>query len=493
MNAEDIYDGVTGVRDDLIDGAAEPKKIAPPPRKKRWMGAIAAALVLAIVGGIALRPGGGSGLVPSAYAIAEAEYPKMAPYPNEEDYIKPGGEFDDEGFYAVYEPWWNDVRARRGIEVEEPDSLENFFAVSGRTFLSGAGTDNRVYSPLNVYMALAMTAELTGGESRQQLLDLLGVRDMETLRRQAGQVWNGNYQNDGATTSILANSLWLSENVTFVPKTMNTLADTYYASSYRGEMGSEGFNKALQDWLNQQTGGLLKDYADQIELDPATILALASTLYFKAAWRDEFMPRLTETATFHAPTGDVRCDFMHQGGSDTYYWGDSFSAVGKSFTESGEMWFLLPDEGVTPEELLSDPQAMDFLCSSDRWDWENQKYLIVNKSIPRFDVSSQMELGDGLRAMGVTDIFDPTVSDFSPMTKDLEGVFLSQATHAARVTIDETGCEAAAFTVMAYTGAGAPPDEEVDFVLDRPFLFCVTGLGGLPLFLGIVNQVENEK
>ena len=33
-----------------------------------------------------------------------------------------------------------------------------------------------------------------------------------------------------------------------------------------------------------------------------------------------------------------------------------------------------------------------------------------------------------------------------------------------------------------------PPDEEIDFTLDRPFLFVVTGAGNLPLFVGIVNQ-----
>ena len=30
--------------------------------------------------------------------------------------------------------------------------------------------------------------------------------------------------------------------------------------------------------------------------------------------------------------------------------------------------------------------------------------------------------------------------------------------------------------------------DEVDFVLDRPFIFVVTGGGGLPLFAGVVNQ-----
>jgi len=487
MNSEDIYDGVTDIRDDLVEGAKPSQKRRKTPRKKWWYGAVAAVVALAIVGGVALRPGSGVVSSASAYAIAEAKYPEMAPYPNEDDFWKPDGDFDNEGFSAVYGAWWEDVRAQRR-DLGDVAPLREFFARSSRTFLTGAGTENRVYSPLNVYMALGMLAELTGGDCRGQILDLLGAETIEGLRKQAGDVWNANYRDDGATTSVMANSLWLNENVNFVQKTMDTLARDYYASSYRGEMGSEELNKALQDWLNEQTGGLLKDYADNMELDGDTIMALASTLYFRAKWSGEFSKNRTEKGLFHAPGGDVEADFMHQGGSDTYYWGEKFSAVSKSFEEGGEMWFLLPDQGVTPEELLGDAEAADFLFGLDRDEWEKQKYLIVNKAIPRFDVSSQMELGEGLRALGVTDVFDPARSDFSPSTGSVDDSYLSRATHAARVAIDEEGCVAAAFTVMARAGAAEPPEEEVDFVLDRPFLFCITGGSGLPLFVGIVNQ-----
>ena len=153
------------------------------------------------------------------------------------------------------------------------------------------------------------------------------------------------------------------------------------------------------------------------------------------------------------------------------------------------MWFLLPDEGVAPEELLADKEAAEFLFAADKYEWEKQKYLIVNKAIPKFDVSSQFDLGEGLRALGITDVYDPAVSDFSPMTADAGApIFLSKADHAARVVIDEEGCTATAFTVLAGAGAAAPPDGEVDFVLDRPFLFCITGDSGLPLFVGVVNH-----
>ena len=458
------------------EGVKEPLKERKRTAKKRWMGAVAAMLAVAVLAGVFLRPG----VTPTAYAIAEAKYPEMAPYPGEPH------------TQDAFEAWWESTRAQQR-DLGDTSALRSFFARSAGIFLTGDEGQNRVYSPLNVYMALAMLAQLTGGESREQILTLLGSGSMDALRTQANDVWNSNYRDDGALTSILASSLWLNQGVKFNQATMDTLARDFYASSYRGEMGSEAFNGLLQGWLNEQTGGLLEEQAGSIELKPETILALATTVYFRGKWYNEFSKEDTTTETFHTPSGDVEADFMRQRSFEGYYWGDRFTAVSKSFAESGMAWFILPDEGITAEALLADSEIMDFLFfgtgSYGEYEWENQKALFVNESIPKFDVSSQFELTDGLRALGITDVFDPAVSDFTPMTTDVDvPIAVSQANHAARVVIDEEGCTAAAFTVMMpLSGDGRPPDEEVDFILDRPFLFCITGISGLPLFVGIVN------
>ena len=80
-------------------------------------------------------------------------------------------------------------------------------------------------------------------------------------------------------------------------------------------------------------------------------------------------------------------------------------------------------------------------------------------------------------------------ADFSAVTD--QPLFLSQALHGVRVKIDERGCEAAAYTMMAAdtSAAPAPEVEEIEFILDRPFLFVITNRVGLPLFVGIVNQL----
>ena len=103
---------------------------------------------------------------------------------------------------------------------------------------------------------------------------------------------------------------------------------------------------------------------------------------------------------------------------------------------------------------------------------------------------SSLELQEGLTALGITEVFDGT-ADFSPMTRDVaQPIVISEATHNARVIIDEEGVEAAAYTLMVATPTSAPPmqQEEIDFVADRPFIFLITGADSLPLFAGVVNE-----
>ena len=131
---------------------------------------------------------------------------------------------------------------------------------------------------------------------------------------------------------------------------------------------------------------------------------------------------------------------------------------------------------------------MDFLRTGNKFAWADGRDVIVNLALPKFDTACRCSLLDGLKAMGVKDICDPAKADFSPLLPDAEGTALSAANHAVRVTVDEEGVAAAAYTALALAGAGMPPDEEIDFTLDRPFLYVITGDQGLPLFIGIVND-----
>lgn len=510
MKTEKLFDGITDIREDLIE-RAEKHEFTKNTKRNWWLSAVAAMLVIALASGIILLPDRGTApyvkpveeaVQPmanshSSYAITESVYPVMSDYPLFEDYTDDStGHYDYESYDKAFEKWWNDYSTQIAQTEGFEDTIDPFFEKSLSVFLSGSDTENKIYSPLNVYIALSMLAEITDGNSRAQILSLLGAEDIESLRFRCRSIWNGNYRNDSSTKSILASSLWLSDALEYDESTMNIIAENYYASSFRGAMGSPEYSRALQSWLNEQTGGLLKEQASQIEFNPDTVLALATTIYFKASWHDRFNEAETEERIFHCPdthpesstTNDIVCDFMNMTSHREYFWGDNFGAVRLSLGNNSKMWLILPDEGYTPADLLSDSTVPGLIDSGSKY--KNCKYIDVNLSLPKFDVSSQTELKKGLRTLGVTDIFDPDISDFSPMADSDERYVLSKAPHDARVMIDEEGCTAAAYTVLMVdkaTGAIENSDQ-IDFILDRPFIFVITSDVDMPLFAGVVNK-----
>ncbi|MBR3779194.1 MAG: serpin family protein [Clostridia bacterium] len=410
-------------------------------------------------------------------ALASPAYPKMAARPAD-------------GYGDGYDEWKADVRAQRAQAEGHTDGMTAYYARTMAQFLAGEAGENRVYSPLNVYMALAMLAETAEGNSRKQILDLLGVSDLTTLREKCSGLWNGVYLNDGAVTSVLANSLWLSDNDywQYDMDTVNALAQHYYASTFEGVMGSEEYNKALQDWINEQTDNLLKEQASGLKFDPTTVLALASTICFKAKWEGGFYSENNQQGIFHTSLGkDVSCVYMSDWNMTTAYFGDNFTAVSLGLDDGAyEMIFFLPDKGVTVDSLITDRQVLNLM--QGKTGSVDSKYLKVNMSIPKFDMVSDQDLIGGLKQLGVTDVFDAEKSDFGAiLTQQTEPVWINKVQHAARVAIDEEGVTAAAYTVMIAPGSAMPKDE-MDFVLDRPFMFAITGPGDTILFTGVVEN-----
>ena len=410
----------------------------------------------------------------------------MPQYPNEAKYTASNGNFDSEKYDEDWNAWWESYQEKTA-DMTDPAALTHWFTTSIPALMQNAGKENRVCSPLNIYMALSMLAAVTGGETRKQILDALGAESLDALQKQAAQLWAENSWDDGLVTSTLANSIWLRDGYNYNSETLQTLGEDFYASAFSGEMGSDAYNNILRDWINEHTGNLLTEQAGKLELNADTVLALVSTLYYSASWHDKFSSAATTQDVFHAPNGDVSTDFLHSSDSNTVYYGDGFSAIGLSLENSGRMWLLKPDEGVDAAELLQNEDTLGFLLANG--EWSQTQRAIVNLSLPKFDVSSDLDILDTLAQLGMTDVLDGIKSDFTPLTAANDSLALTQAKHAARVKIDEDGCEAAAYTILGVEAtAMMGPEDEIDFTLDNPFVFAITGIDGLPLFVGLVNQ-----
>ncbi len=484
MKSDKLQDAVGMVDTDLV--VRTEKKASKKAKAKfimRWSVPIAAVLAVAI--GLTSLFGNGSPFILNTYAVAVAQYPKMSKYPSGLASL---------GIGSTDDKWREDQKVQRSYRGAG-ENLGDFIGKTASEILTGAEKENRVYSPLNVYMALAMLAEITGGESREQILTLLDAESIEALRTQANAVWNANYNDDGAMATILANSIWLNNEIDYNHATLLTLAESYHASSYAGKMGSSGFNKALREWLNEQTKGRLKGEIDSLEMSPETIVNLASTIYFYDKWDEEFKKSDNTRDTFHGASRDELVTFMNEKMTyGTYYWGEKFSATHKQLKNSGVMFFILPDEGVEIDTLLSDEQLLSFINEASKNEYENKKSMKVNLTVPKFDVSSNLELSEELKNLGITDCFananfSPLFDNEAALPEDMTAPYVSEVKHGVRVEIDEEGVTAVAYIEIQGAGSAMPPEDEIDFVVDRPFIFVITGTDRLPLFIGVVNQI----
>lgn len=464
---EKVAKALSYVDETYVSAAAKRKK-----RKPVFIAAVAAVLALVLLFNLPSLPA-----VISAKAVSLASGSRQMQRPDLDDYE------DHNAWRADLDKWQEEQKLLSNTTKDAVADLMPFFTAGSAQFLNTQGSDNLLWSPVNAYIGLSMVTELTAGQSRQQILDLFGAGDIDALRRQVSAIWESAYNDNEYEVSTLANSLWLEEGLSYRQDTMDNLAYHYYASVYQGDLGSQKINNAIGAWINNNTGGFLKDATKNINLSPETVLTLYSTIYFQAKWRDEFFQQNNTQDVFHTPSGDKTVTFMNKKLSQMdYYWGDTFGAVALGLKNGSRMWFILPDEDYTTADVLADGQYMQMVLQQD---WENEKWMKVNLSVPKFDVKSTANLKDGLQKMGVTDVFQDGTANFSEITGDVP-IFLTSANQSVRVQIDEEGVKAAAYIEFPGATSPMPPEEIIDFVLDRPFVFAIT-TDSIPMFIGTVN------
>ena len=480
MKNDKWADALNVISDEYLEEAAEPRRKQKLPWAGLLAGSLAAAMLTMILlpaGGLFLMFQGAGGAQPTTGSspsdgatVIRAQVLSLAAEARNQD------RFDKSTVFSQTEA--------------SSANRYDFFQKSSQLLLSGK-EENVLWSPVNAWLNLAMTAQLADGETRQELLDALGAADMDALTAQASTLWEAVYIDEVAGKCLLANSVWIDTLCNFDRGAMDTLAHDFYASVYRAELGTEETNADIRNWVNENTGGFLQDATQNIEFPPNALLALYSTIYFQGRWDHEFSPAASSEDMFHTSEGEVTCTFMNKKASQmTYYWDKNFGAVSMAMRNGSSMWFILPDEGTPVDRVLADGDYLMLIADHNdpvtgEHTWRDQKQIKVNLSVPKFDISVQVELETMMQALGIENAFDPDSAEFSRAFPE-SNVYLQNIRQAVRVAVDEEGVTAAAFTENI-PGSPPPPEEIMDFVLDRPFLFIIER-AGVPLFVGVINN-----
>ena len=374
-----------------------------------------------------------------------------------------------------------------------------------RQLLADRGDENVFCSPISASIAFAMVDAGARGETRRQLREAFRYPDQELhatmgklqshLDQRGRETDENNHtdgtdgtDNNGRTTDgdkqpesdgtafqlSIANAVWGQEEYPFEQSYRDILSGAHGSALREAEFveNAAGERERINDWVADQTDGTIEELLPRGALNSLTRLVLVNAIYFLANWAHTFPEEATTDEGFTALDGtnhDVSMMSLER--EWTYAEREGVQAVELPYVgDDAAMIAVLPPAG----EFKSYEQELNAQQLAGLIDELGSRSGTVQ--LPRFEFTTSVRLSDPLKALGVTDAFDPDRADLtgiaSPETsKDL---YLKEAYHDAAVAVDEEGTEAAAATGVVVNlqsaRAGLDPFE---FVADRPFLFVI--------------------
>ena len=343
--------------------------------------------------------------------------------------------------------------------------------------------ENTLLSPLSVLCALAMMANGAQGETLAQMEASFGL-PVEELNEYL-HAYIKSLPSDNKYKVSLADSIWFKddENLRIEQDFLQINADYYSASIYKAAFDNTTL-KDINDWVSDNTDGMIRDILTEIPDD--AVMYLINALAFDAEWETVYKENQIREGTFTAQSGVMRDVEMMYGGEQTYL--DDGNATGFVKYYSGRKYAfvaLLPNEGLSVSDYISTLSG-DSLMST----LENAQSVRVQTAIPKFENEYSVEMSDILKAMGMTDAFDGDVADFTGLgTQKDANIFISRVIHKTYIAVDEKGTKAGAATVVEAAGTSAAPEQPKTVYLDRPFVYMLIDCtANLPIFIGTVTD-----
>ena len=400
-----------------------------------------------------------------------------------------------------------------------------YFKFATELFKESMDGSNLLVSPLSVIYAMSMVTNGADGMTRCELLTTLaegrntGEAICGTSSTGVGDIydeWQNNlnkylsaYQSlvernfteeeqwikeydepKGRRPSALnvANSIWIKDDPALEVKEnfLRTNGEFYNAGVRKVEFNDKTL-KSINSWIEDNTGGTIKDMLK--EIPPNAIMYLVNALAFEAEWTEPYTDYQVREGLFYGEDGETNVDFMT--GEEYLYLEDDMATGFIKPYLGGHYSFaaMLPDEGVDLDEYVQSltGEALNKLINEPI-------YHDVIATIPKFESNSSLSLVDVFKNLGVNDAFNSDYADFSKLgTYNEKNIVIGNILHDTYIKVDEKGTKAGAATVVEMAAEGAIENEEPPkYVrLDRPFMYMlIDNTTGIPIFMGVMRNIN---
>uniref|UniRef100_A0A8C4HJD9 Serpin B6 n=1 Tax=Dicentrarchus labrax TaxID=13489 RepID=A0A8C4HJD9_DICLA len=312
----------------------------------------------------------------------------------------------------------------------------------------------------------------------QYLLKCLKTKDcMDDVHVSFAQLLSELNKPDAPYALSVANRLYGEQSYQFVE---DFLGDT--KKHYRAELESVDFKSNsdaarlnINNWVENQTQGKIKDLLAHGVVDNMTRLVLVNAIYFKGNWNKQFNAAATRDDKFRLNKNDTKpVKMMYKKTKFPLTFIPEASCQILELPYKGKelsMLIFLPNEmedSTTGLEKLEKELNYENFVEWTRPDMMDE--VEVQVGLPRFKMEEKYDMKNILVSMGMADAFDMAMSDFSGMSP-ANDLVLSKVIHKAFVEVNEEGTEAAAATgaVMMLRCAMRP----ATFIANHPFLFFI--------------------
>jgi len=341
-------------------------------------------------------------------------------------------------------------------------------------------SQNIIISPLSISCALSMTLNGADGTTRDAMLTALRMNGItpEEINSSYKDLTEALLTVDKRVLMTIANSVWTEDRITPKQTFIDILEDYYNAESKEFSITDPTAPDKINEWIEDNTNGLIKDMIDKLEDN--TVMLIINAIYFKGKWKLQFDEKDTDQELFYKPGGtSVEVPMMKQTDDFKAYDGDGFILAEFPYGQGNfVMDIILPDARDGVATLL--PSITDDTFSG----WLQQ--MVTREAyvlIPRFKYGFRKKLKDILTDMGMGIAFTED-ADFTNIT-EYPPLHINDVTHQAFIETNEEGTEAAAATVVDI-GLTIMPQPLV-FNADHPFIYIIreTSTNSI-IFMGIV-------
>ena len=351
------------------------------------------------------------------------------------------------------------------------------------------GQHNMMVSPLSLTQAMAMLANGADGDTKAELVKVLGFEgySLEEMNAYYMNLNKGLLSVDKATKLSLANSFWINNQYTAIDSYKKTLQNSYDAEVQELPFDNTICAK-INQWAEENTYGCIKKVVNKSNINSNTVMALLNATYFKGIWKDKFKEKNSFKGNFTAPDKSSFVEYMKQESFEANVYEDKDCKLIELpyGNEAFSMVVILPNEEITLDKLMQNVDA-------DRWQsWMEQLSFHTNVLVQLPKFTGKYEYNENLKQtlieMGVVDAFSKHDADFSQMTETQ--VFVNFIKQSSFIEVNEEGTEAAA---VVYIGENVSDSgmKVFEFKATRPFFYAIKEKStNAILFMG---KVTNPK